>query len=52
MVVWIKIVVKNKNVHDFLAQNEAKCQFNLTKASWFGGQFEKLIGLAKTEKCR
>ena len=33
--------------HDYLAHNEIKWKFNLTRALWWGGQFERSIGLVK-----
>ena len=44
---WIKKVVKNETVHNFLAHEEIKWKFNLSRAPWWGGQFERLIGLTK-----
>ena len=34
-------------LHNYLAQHEIKWQFNLSRAPWWGGQFERLIGLVK-----
>ena len=33
--------------HDYLAHNGIKWKFNLRRAPWWGGQFERLIGLVK-----
>lgn len=44
---WVKKVVKNEKVHDYLAQHDVKWQFNLSRAPWWGGQFERLIGMTK-----
>jgi len=39
--------MQDERLHDFLAKLNYKWQFNLTKAPWWGGQFERMIGLAK-----
>ena len=44
---WIKKVVKNETVQNFLAHQEIKWKFHLSRAPWRGGQFERLIGLKK-----
>ena len=44
---WIKKVVKNETVRNFLAHQEIKWKFNLSRAPWWGGQFERLIELTK-----
>ena len=43
----IKKVVKNGTVHNFLAHQDIKWKFNLSRAPWWCGQFERLIGLTK-----
>ena len=44
---WLKTVQKDDKVHNFLAVTEIHWQFNLSRAPWWGGQFERLIGLVK-----
>jgi hypothetical protein len=44
---WLKEVVRNEDVHDYLATNDIRWQFNLSRASWWGGQFERMVGLVK-----
>ena len=44
---WLRNVIQDERLHDFLAQLNIKWQFNLTKAPWWGGQFERMIGLVK-----
>ena len=39
--------MKNKTVYNVLAHPEIKQKFNLSGATWWGGQFERLIGLTK-----
>ena len=40
---WIKRIRKSEKLHDFLAQQEIKWQFNLSKSPWWGGMYERLI---------
>ena len=44
---WIKKAIQNKAVHDFLANNESNWKFNLSRAPWWGGQCERMVGLVK-----
>jgi hypothetical protein len=44
---WLKTVQKDENVQNVLAVTEIHWQFNLSRAPWWGGQFERLIGLVK-----
>ena len=37
-----------EKMQDYLAHEHIKWQFNLSRAAWWGGQFERLIGLVKT----
>ena len=34
-------------LHDYLAKMNVKWQFNLSRAPWWGGQFEHMVGIAK-----
>ena len=43
----IQKIMKSEKVHNYLARNNIKWQFNLSKAPWWGGQFERIIGLVK-----
>ena len=45
---WLKQVRRDKKMQDYLAHENIKRQFNLSCTAWWGGQFERLIGLAKT----
>ena len=44
---WLKRVQQDERFHDLLAGLTIKWQFNLSRAPWWGGQFERLIGLFK-----
>ena len=44
---WLRSVMQDERLNDFLAKLNIKWQFNLTKAPWWGGQFERMIGLVK-----
>ena len=44
---WLQKVHKDEKCHAFLAENSIKWKFNLSRAPWWGGQFERLIGLFK-----
>jgi len=45
---WIKTLKYNDNVMNFLATNRIQWRFNLVRAPWWGGFFERLIGIMKT----
>ena len=44
---WLKQVQKDEQVHHYLSTETIKWQFNLSRAPWWGGQFERLVGLVK-----
>ena len=44
---WIKKLRKEEKLHDYLSQHEVKWRFNLSRASWWGGWFERMISLVK-----
>ena len=44
---WVKKSMRNEKLQDWLAQHEIKWQFNLSRAPWWGGQFERMVGLVK-----
>lgn len=44
---WLKQVQKDERVHHYLSTENIKWQFNLSRAPWWGGQFERLVGLVK-----
>ena len=45
---WIRAVMKDERLQTYLSINQIKWQFNLSHAPWWGGQFERLIGLVKS----
>ena len=45
---WVRTVMADEKLQDFLANKEIKWQFNLSHAPWLGGQFERMVGLVKT----
>lgn len=44
---WLQITMHDEKFNNFLASNEIRWQFNLSRAPWWGGQFERLVGLVK-----
>ena len=44
---WIKSIRKSELIHDYLAENYITWQLNLSRASWWGVQFERMVGLMK-----
>ena len=44
---WLKAVMTDERLNDFVARQGIKWQFNLSHAPWWGGQFERLVGLVK-----
>lgn len=45
---WLKKVQKDERFHPFLSDQSIIWQFNLSRAPWWGGQFEQLIRLMKS----
>ncbi len=43
----IRTVMADEKIQDFLANQEIKWQFDLSRAPWWGGQFERMVGLVK-----
>ena len=44
---WLKSIMKSEKFQDYLAENNITWQFNLSRAPWWGGQFERMVGLMK-----
>ena len=49
---WLANVNKDQELHDFLSSETIIWKFNVPKAPWWGGQFERLIGLIKASLYR
>ena len=45
---WVKAVMKDERLHNYLSVNRIKWQFNLSRAPWCGSQFERIIGIMKS----
>ena len=45
---WLRQLRDDERLHGLLEQHEIKWKFNLSRAPWWGGQFERLIGVVKT----
>lgn len=48
----LKKIRKDEEFHDFLSKHLITWHFNLSRAPWWGGQFERLIGVMKTSLYR
>ena len=44
---WISKIQRDERLQDYLAENVMKWQFNLSRASWWGGLFERMISIVK-----
>ena len=44
---WLKRIIKREQLHEYLAKENINWKFNLPKAPWRGGHFERLIGTVK-----
>ena len=44
---WLRAAQNDEKLNEFLSKNRIRWQFNLSRAPWWGGQFERLIGLVK-----
>ena len=44
---WLKQVQQDEQFHHYLSTENIQWQFNLSRAPWWGGQFERLVGLVK-----
>ncbi|XP_068712807.1 uncharacterized protein [Montipora foliosa] len=45
---WLTQARRDKELNGFLESHDIKWKFNLSHAPWWGGQFERLIGIVKT----
>ena len=44
---WLRKLMKEEQLHNWLAEQRIIWQFNLSRAPWWGGQFERMVGLVK-----
>ena len=44
---WLRNAMQDERLHDYLAKMNIKWQFNLSRAPWWGGQFERMVCLVK-----
>ena len=44
---WLKQIIKSEQLHEHLTKENINWKFNLPKAPWWGGHFERLIGVIK-----
>eukprot|EP00794_Sanderia_malayensis_P005857 gene5857-biopygen4857 len=44
---WVKKVMRNEELQNALTRQNIVWQFNLSRAPWWGGQFERMVGLVK-----
>ena len=49
---WLANINRNQKLHDLLSSETILWKFNVPKAPWWGGQFERLIGLIKVSLYR
>ena len=40
--------MKDERLHNYLSVNQIKWQFSLSRAPWWGGQSERIIGIMKS----
>ena len=45
---WLRKIMHNEKLQDFLVHHKITWQFNLSRAPWWGGMFERMVGLVKT----
>jgi len=45
---WMRQVRNDERLNDYLARHQISWEFNLSRALWWGGQFERMVGLVKT----
>ena len=44
---WLKQVREDEKLQGYLESHDIEWKFNLSRAPWWGGQFERLIGVVK-----
>jgi len=45
---WLLTLQKDENIFNYLATKEIGWKFNMSCAPWWGGFFERLIGMMKS----
>ena len=45
---WLETLQKDDEMGNFLARQNIKWRFNMSRAPWWGGFYERLIGIVKT----
>ena len=44
---WLGGIMRDEKMQNYLAHQHITWQFNLSRAPWWGGQFERMVGLVK-----
>ena len=44
---WFKAVMADEKVLDFLSRKRIQWQLNLSRAPWWGGHFERMVGIVR-----
>ena len=44
---WLQSIVRNERVQDLLHEHEINWRFNLSRSPWWGGFFERMVGMVK-----
>ena len=44
---WLRGIMMDERMHNYLSRNHITWQFHLSRAPWWGGQFQRLVGLVK-----
>ena len=44
---WLRRILMSHELHGFSATQAIRWRFNLSRAPWWGGQYERLVGLVK-----
>ena len=44
---WLKLIKTDKDLNNFVIREGIKWKFNMSRAPWWGGFFERLIGITK-----